>query len=37
MISPRIEWVVVQKGRKPERPVPKRPNQKGRKPKRPYT
>jgi len=27
--------VLVQKGRKPERPVPKRPHQKGRKPKRP--
>ena len=27
--------VLVQKGRKPKRPVPKRPHQKGRKPKRP--
>jgi len=26
---------LVQKGHKPERPIPKRPHQKGRKPKRP--
>jgi len=28
--------ILVQKGRKTERPVPKRPHHKGHKPKRPY-
>ena len=32
-----VSMVLIQKGCKPKRPVPKRPHQKGRKPKSPQT